>query len=98
MTHDDEIQATKGLLLESLQASLRLMERSNEDGAMFLLETVVRGLTKMHADGLLDAAEVKDLTLQLKDVFTRVHPSLAAQLEAGVPLRSAQLEDRKSVV
>lgn len=91
MTPDE--QATKGLLLESLQASLRLMERSTEDGALFLLETAVRGVTKMHGDGLLDAAEVKDLILQVKDVFSRVHPSLAAQLQAGVPLRSAQLNE-----
>lgn len=88
---DDE-QATRGLLLESLQAALRLLERSTEDGALFLLETLVRGISKMHSDGLLDATEVKDLTRLVKGNFTRVHPSLAAQLEAGVPLRSAELE------
>lgn len=89
---DDDFQPNKGLLLEALQASLRLLERSTEDGAVFLLETFVRGLTKMHADGLLDTEEVKDLTRLVKGTFTRVHPSLAAQLEAGVPLRSAELD------
>jgi hypothetical protein len=88
---DDE-QAQRGLLIDSLQGSLRLLERSTEDGAMFLLHTLVRGLTKMHGDGLLDTAEVKDWTLVVKKVFTDAHPSLAAQLEAGLPLRSAELD------
>jgi hypothetical protein len=87
-----ERKTHKDLLLHSLQGSLRLLERSTEDGAMFLLHTLVRGLTKMHGEGLLDTAEVKDWTLVVKETFTRVHPSLAAQLAAGLPLRSAELE------
>lgn len=90
--NDEERQAQRALLLDSLQGSLRLLEQSTEDGAMFLLDAFVRGLTKMYSDGLLNIAEVKDLTLLLKKVFTDAHPSLAAQLAAGAPLRSPELE------
>lgn len=93
MMMNDERQAHKAHLLNSLQGSLRLLERSTEEGAMFLLDALVRGLTKMHSEGLLDIAEVKDLTLQIKDVFTQAHPNLAAQLAAGRPLRRTELDD-----
>lgn len=93
MMNDEERQAQRALLLDSLQGSLRLLEQSTEDGAMFLLDAFVRGLTKMYSDGLLNIAEVKDLTLLLKKVLTDAHPHLAAQLAAGRPLRNAELDE-----
>jgi hypothetical protein len=88
----EDRQTRKDQLLYSLEGSVRLLERSTEDGAVFLLHTLVRGLTKMHGEGLLDAAEVEDWTRLVKEAFIQAHPHLGAQLAAGLPLRSAELE------
>ena len=84
----DERAAHKHKLLSGLETTLRLLPTTTEDGALFLFNISTKSLAGMRHDGLLDAAEAQDVARLLAQALREAHPSLAAQLAAGEPLRS----------
>lgn len=94
-------EAHKAKLLKCMTGFEQLMPQTNAAGGQFLLDAGLRGVDKMHAEGLLDEGERQDWRRRLQVSFCNAHPGVdfgsGSALLKELDVLAAQTDSREEL-